>query len=151
MVSIGALESMSNDRPSGTYSTHLSGELAEEIEEDVERRGISKSKAVRELLVDGKRYRDERVHIFSTAVKHMMGASLGGALALLTSVVFIIAAQQVGFTIGISPLLLMISSAILILVTGLGVLFRSIGVDEYADDQVNRFINGVLDTLGVQH
>lgn len=142
---------MSNDRPSGTYSTHLSGELAEEIEEDVERRGISKSKAVRELMVDGKRYRDERMYIFKTAVKHMMGASLGGALALLISVVFIVAAQQVGYTIGVSPLFLMIASAILILVTGLGYLFRSVGVDEYADDQVTRVINSVLDTFGVQH
>lgn len=51
-------DTMGNDKPGGIYSTHLTGATAVEIEEAAEKREITKSDAIRELIEDGVRNRE---------------------------------------------------------------------------------------------
>ncbi len=131
---------MTEEKPSGTYSVHLTGPLAEEIERDADRRGVSKSKAMRALLEDGQRHRSDIHRFFERAALQAVSVLLAATLTVVVSLAVVALATLSGATLGLSPRSIMELGGItatMLLLTALATwaLYR-LGVAERIDDLV---------------
>lgn len=119
---------MTNESNERTYSTVVGGELATEIEADASVDGVTKSKAVRGLLRDGLRYREERgpVEMVLTYTAAMCLAAALGLFMLSVIVAAISYPLLPAFLVGLGSLSFASAAGVV------GLLQRA-GVGEWAD------------------
>lgn len=119
---------MSDDKISGTYSTHLSGEAAAKIEETVEKRDITKSKAVREFIEAGIRHREGPGRA-SRTLSRIFEACLAATLILVVLSVIVVATAYPLIPAYLLGLLVLSAASSAVVVAGL----QSAGVGDMID------------------
>jgi len=127
---------MSDNNPTGTYSTHLSGKTAEEVERRSNKSEKSKSRVISELIDDGLHYRNP--DIVSETVSQMVVLSLATAVALIITARVIAVAGFVGIEFQIPVSQLFAGSGVTALVGGIGLFAEWAGVPQRVDRMVKR-------------
>ncbi|MFW5896252.1 MAG: hypothetical protein ACOCUA_02595 [archaeon] len=121
-----------------TYSTRLSKEEADRLENYRERHDLTKSDALRELAGEGLRADERRRSYFERSLVLMISIGLAATLTLLISTALIVFAGTVGIAVGVSPWQVLAAAAITVLVSAAGFIAEQFRLGERADGVVNR-------------
>lgn len=132
---------MPDDEPSDIYSAKLTGEPAAEIEAAMEEEDISKSQALRDLVNDGLKYRDEQrhPHFFERVIEQATAVAFAAGGVLFFSFLLLGVLGRVGLAVEfINAGELIVAASVTILVACLGILFRLAGISARLDGLLGR-------------